>query len=165
MKKHITKRPKGFALALGAPGLLFVIIPVIIAIFVPSALGYVRKAKTVSATNTANTVYRAANSALEDLDEMDVNTLGDYIIASDASKNVNVPFDAEKFYNAGYYYDDFSDKDYFVIVENGYCTGCAVIDDSGYVCTFGSYFENNPNQNFNELYEYAVDYITELECD
>jgi len=160
MKKHITKRPKGFALALGTPGLLFVIIPVIFAIFVPSMMGYVKKSKTSSVNATASTVMKAANSALCELDEDDFKISGDYIISSDESKNVNVPFDVDEFYEkAEYYYADINDMDYFIIVEDGYCSDVAVIDDSGYVGTYGSNFGYNSGKKFNELYEEAVDYI------
>ena len=160
MKKHITKRPKGFALALGAPGLLFVIIPVIFAIFVPSMMGYVKKSKTSSVNATASTVMKAANSALTELDEDDFKLSGDYIISSDESKNVNVPFDVDEFYEkAEYYYYDMSDMDYFIIVEDGCCSDVAVIDDSGYVGTYGSLFGYNSGKKFNELYEEALEYI------
>lgn len=161
MKKHITKRPKGFALALGTPGLLVVIIPVIIAILVPSMLGYVKKSKTQTSNSNAKTVMVAANTALTELYEDDFKLSGDYIISSDESKNVNVPFDVDEFYEkAEYYYYDMSDIDYFIIVEDGYCSDVAVIDDSGYVGTYGSYFGYNSGKNFNELYEEAVDYIS-----
>lgn len=161
MKKHITKRPKGFALALGAPGLLFVIIPVIFAIFVPSMMGYVKKSKTSSVNATASTVMKAANSALTELDEENHSITEDCIISSDKSKNLNISSsDADLFYEkASYYYDDMSDMDYFIIVEDGCCSDVAVIDDSGYVGTYGSLFGYNSGKKFNELYEEALEYI------
>lgn len=161
MKKQIKKRPKGFALALGTPGLLVIIIPVIIAIFVPAMMGYVKKSRTQSSNSAASTITKASNSALEELDEMDYSISGDCIISSDKSKNVNISSsDAERFYEyASYYYDDMDELDYFIIVENGVCTNTAVITDSGYVGTYGSLFGYNSDMNFNELYEEAVDYV------
>ena len=90
MKKHNKKRPRGFVLALGVPGLIGIIIPILIAVFVPSMIGYTKKSHAASAQSTATIMYRAANAAVEEMYCNDANTLDNCIISSDRDKNYNV---------------------------------------------------------------------------
>ncbi|MBR1591543.1 MAG: type II secretion system protein [Ruminococcus sp.] len=50
------------------------IIGVLAAILVPSMLGYVKKSKIQSANSAASTILKAANSAMEELDEANYDT-------------------------------------------------------------------------------------------
>ena len=156
--KPYKKRPRGSAI-LAVPGMLGLILPVIIAIIVPSMLGYVKKSKTSSAHATASTVSKAANSALADLDEMGEKIYGNCIISSDSSKNYNASFDVDEFYEQmDLYYGDIDKTSYFVVIEDGYCSFAAAIDSTGYVGTYDYDLGiDTEGKDLEELYEEALD--------
>ncbi len=156
--KPYKKRPRGSAI-LAVPGMLGLILPVIIAIIVPSMLGYVKKSKTSSAHATASTAYKAANTALVELDEKDIDVYGSYIISSDTSKNYNVDFDVDKFYETmDTYFSDIYNTQYFVVCEDGMCVFAAVIDSTGYVGTYDYDLGiDTEGKDLEELYEEALD--------
>ncbi len=163
------------------PAILIVlmIVGVLAAILVPSMIGYTRKAKTTSANSTANSLYKAANSALCDMDEDGYNIEGYYIISSKSSENYRLPdehknyeaFDEDEFYTlVKNYYADSSQSDWFVVVENGSVTysaaskedyvgtypNVATIDGPSYYDSFSSRREK---ASLNDLYEDALDKV------
>ena len=161
MKKHNKKRPRGFVLALGVPGLIGIIIPILIAVFVPSMIGYTKKSHAASAQSTATIMYRASNAAVEEMYCNDANTLDNCIISSDRDKNYNVGsnVDIDTFYEYLGYYSDSENVEYFLVFSDGYCTDAAVIGDNGYVGTYGSDLAYSTAKNFKELYEEACDLV------
>ncbi len=125
--------------------LLIIFIPIILiiliiggilaAILIPSMSGYVKKSKISSQNVSASSVYKGASSALTELDAAGNNVSGYFIIASDKSKNVNVPndkFDLNKFYDQmDSYYADNSKCEWFVVCYSGTATYAASAESWG----------------------------------
>lgn len=105
-------------------------------IFYPAMIGYVKKSKAASANTTANTLSKAADSALVDMDEQGCDVSGNFIIHSDDSKNYNVSkdFDVDKFNEyMSYYFSTVEDVDYFIVITNGLAeyVACVYNDTTG----------------------------------
>lgn len=90
----------------------------------------------------AETLNKAANDALYELNLQEVTLQGMYFICSDKESNVAVPFDAELFYNE---LEDHLDKSlkecqYFIVIRNGKAEYTAAAYDwtKGRVNTFPS---------------------------
>ena len=119
--------------------LLLIFIPIILiiliiggilaAILLPTMNGYVKKSKITSQNASASSVYKGASSALTEMDIAGNNVGGYFIIASDKSKNVNVPtdkFDLNEFYTQmDSYYADNSNCEWFVVCYSGTATYAA----------------------------------------
>ena len=90
---------------------------------------YIKNSRQSSANADSKTIIIAYNTALTELDEMDANLSGTFILCSDESKNYNVPddFSIDEINEiVGYYYTFEEDCNYFVIISNGVCHYCAV---------------------------------------
>ncbi len=111
----------------------FVVLTAILAaILVPSMLGYAKKSRQTKTNNMAGTLYRAANTALVELDELGEKTNGKYIIASSTNDNVAVPFDIRKFDDKLERYitdENFNKYEYFIVADNGVVEYAAVCYD------------------------------------
>lgn len=112
--------------------ILLMFIGILAAILVPSMLGYTKKAKMSAANSLANTICRAANTAMVEMDEEYENTGGIYIICSDEKKNMDVPFDIDEFNKHFKQYTDnekMGKNNYFMVVNNGVVEYVAVSED------------------------------------
>ena len=94
-------------------------------------MGYVKKSKKASANASASSLYKAANTALVEMDEEDeLPNVDGALVCSDDSKNINVPddFDTEKFIDKmNEYFPDIEKMDWFVILDMG-CASYVVVD-------------------------------------
>lgn len=165
-------------LPLGILGLLFVL--VFVAILVPSMVGYTKKARFSSANSAANSLTKAATTALVELDEDGEDVRGIYIISSDKSKNTAVPFDVGEFYKAAErYFEEIDEHEYFVVIENGICVYSAVADSWNSSEQIGSYPPGSDfrprmynrdgsisrateDDTLNDLYRYASNSILDI---
>ncbi|MCR5599216.1 MAG: hypothetical protein K6G33_00515 [Ruminococcus sp.] len=86
-------------------------------------MGYVKKAKKSSANSTSSSIYKAANTALVEMDEEgDLPNVDRVLVCSDDSKNINVPadFDTAKFKEKmEHYFSDSEKTDWFVVLDMG----------------------------------------------
>ena len=106
-----------------------VLMGIFLAIFVPSLSRYKEKSKQTSINNKASSIYRGANSSLVDLDADDIDTRGDYIISSDSSKSIAVPYDVEKFYEREKrYFDKVDELEYFIVIRDGHAVYAAAAE-------------------------------------
>lgn len=150
-------------------------------IFAPAMIGYVHKSKLASANSTASTIYKAASSAITELDEEGVDLDGVHIICSDSSKNVvggemadNLDLFYEKLKN---FFNDADKVDYFVVVSDGYCYYSAIcqneyigtypihsvvdkLNDDTVLTSDYSYELENQEFTFDDLYQFAVDAVS-----
>ncbi|MCR4639181.1 proline-rich domain-containing protein [Ruminococcus sp.] len=108
------------AIVIPLAAVFLVLIVLILAIMIPSYSRYKQKAKQTNINSKASSIYRAANSALADLDADGVDVNGDYIISSDSSKDIAVPYDAGKFCEReNKYFDKAAESEYFIVVRDG----------------------------------------------
>ena len=136
------KKSHAWVLAIVLPlGILALLgIFIMAAIFVPAMIGYTKKSNFSSANSAANSLTKAATTAIVELDDKGEDVRGTYIISSDRSKNTAVPFDVGEFYErAERYFDEINEKEYFVVIENGVCTYCAVAESWTTSSMIGSY--------------------------
>lgn len=137
----------------------------------PSMIGYVRKSKQQAVNAISSTIYKAANSAIVDLDTEGIELNGLNVISSDSSKNVLNGISGteleELLENIKNYYDDLSEKDFFLVINNGMCEFTAVREnDKTGTYPINSIFtgdnieqiENVPE--YEELYEIILDNIS-----
>lgn len=148
-------------------------------ILYPTMIGYVAKSKQSAINSVANSMSKAANTALVEMDEQGLDIDGTFIIGSDSNgdlnHNVNSNFDIETFSNVmKNYFSDISDLNYFLVVNGGVCeyVVCEKTNDedfSKFVGTYpiksvpksfnGSFFESKPattdeeKLTFDELYD------------
>ncbi|MBO7395324.1 MAG: hypothetical protein J6U16_04300 [Ruminococcus sp.] len=107
--------------------IVLLILGILAAILIPSMTGYVNKSKVSSANASANSISKAVNSALIEMDESNFNVGGSYyIICSDKENNYNVPtenFDEDELYKKiKNLYADSEKCEWFAVVEYGSCT-------------------------------------------
>ena len=102
-----------------------------------SMMVYVRKSKQASANSAANSLSKAMNSALVDLDEEGGFTSSEpMLVSSDASKNIGVPPDFD-IKGLGEKVDDFfegnKELDWFVVLDKGCAVSAVVKKDKSLV--------------------------------
>jgi hypothetical protein len=94
-----------------------------------SMLKYLNRSKKTSANSATSSLYKAAMTALVEMDEEDkLPKLKGALVCSDDSKNINVPddFDTELFKKkVNNYFNDEEELDWFVILDMG-CASYAV---------------------------------------
>ena len=116
------------------------IIGVLAAILVPAMLGYVRKSKVSSANSAANTVQKAINTALVEIDEEDENAAdyGDLFISQGSAATAgDDDLDYTKFDSKVKNYMDKIDKYYiYAHCDGGVCIAVACAKDATYTGTY-----------------------------
>ena len=152
------KKSYAWILAIIIP-LASVFVLILMAILVPSMLGYTKRSKQSSFNSKANILCKAANTAIVELDEKTkggINVKGRYIISSDKSKNSGVPFDTGEFY-AGLerYFSDVKDYDYFIVFSDG-CAEYTALSESW---TKKSYVGTYPGGTARNITKYNPDGI------
>lgn len=146
-----------------------------------SMLGYVKRAKAASADTAANSLIKAANTALIEMDEermfRDENgleALDKVLISSDDSRNINVPegFDVEHFKKRlDNYFSDNTRFDWCIVID-GMCANYSFVSlndnsqigiyPSGTVLTPGLVPENDEStgkKSFDELYDICAEIL------
>lgn len=139
------------------------IIGVLAAILVPAMLGYVKKSKIQAANSAASQMVKAANSALEEMDEdPDILTLpGDGWWENNITATANTILSTDKnFYDyLTYYSDDASSAKYAVYVKEG----VAILG----VAKSGKYYGTYPacltNKNYSDTDKLATPNLTNAE--
>ena len=109
------------------------IIGVLAAILVPAMLGYVKKSKVSSANSAANTLQKAINTALVEIDEeteeasaitsFDGTTAGSVSVGTAPSSNFSNSATYKKIQN---YMDKINKYSFYGVCEGGVCTGVAL---------------------------------------
>ena len=140
-----------------------------------SMLAYVRKSKKASANSAANSLIKAANTALVEMEEEDALHAADkMIVCSDESKNVNVSddFDVAVFKKKlKSYFGDEEELDWFVVIKDG-CAVYSVSVEKG-KSQIGTYpvnsvlksdmdtesDENIGSKSFDEVYDMCADIL------
>ncbi len=93
------------------------------------------------ASDIASSIYKAANSALVELDEEGIDVSGLHVICSDTSKNIvsgELADNLDLLYNKmSVFFKDIDEYDYFVVISDYYsCDYSAVYCDDGNVGTY-----------------------------
>ena len=122
------KKSNAWILAIIIP-LACVFLLILAAIFIPAMLGYTKRSKQATYFSRANTLYKASNTVMVELDEKGKNVKGYYIISSDKSNNSYVPFDVEEFYDRlPTYMDSCYEYEYFIVCRDGMVEYAAIAD-------------------------------------
>ena len=128
------KKSKAWILAIIIPVgiVILLILGILAAILVPAMLGYTKKSKMSSENSFANSMVKAATTAIIELEEEGEKVKGKYIICSNKNDNVAVPFDIARFNEKFNKYLD-SEKlekhEYFILVIDGIVQYTAVSED------------------------------------
>ena len=130
------------------------IIGVLAAILVPSMLGYVKKSKIQSANSAASTILKAANSALEELDENDFVVKDGTFTKSSATEIEATDAKIQEYMTS--YFDDVSTAIFSFEIKNNVAIYCAAKS--------GAYFGTSPIVYTNKNYPSSVDLSTALEA-
>lgn len=134
----VKKDNSGCIIAIVVCLLIFLLVGgILVAIFVPAMLGYVGKAKTQQANADAKTIISAVNCALTEMDEKGFDVNATFVVSSDESENLFCStIDTDTLYKTTAMYTDISStSDWFVVIENGVATYCAVENDD-YIGTY-----------------------------
>ena len=104
-------------------------------------------------------LYKAANSALVDIDELGIYYEGKAIICSDSSKNINaIPSNADEDFNFAErvqrFFDNINDYEYIMFIEDESCK-CTVAIDPSNEEVVGVYDKDGKfdGMTFDEIYE------------
>lgn len=120
------------------------IIGVLAAILVPSMLGYVKKSKVSSANSAANSLQKAINTALVEVDEESQAAGNIEKVSSDGSKvtitavagsDVSKISDADFKTKVDNYMEKAKSKKWAAQCEGGVCLACAIAVDNTYTGT------------------------------
>lgn len=115
--------------------MLFVlpVLGVLAAILVPSMIGYTAKSNQSRINSSAQSIFDAYSTVIYELDYMNID-LGTepFIICSDPSMNINVPFDSTTAYTlADKYFTDIEMYDYFIVINDGWIAYAACSVNQG----------------------------------
>lgn len=129
-------------------------------------VGYTKESKQQTLNSVANTIKKASNTAIVELDEMGIEYPEKYIICSDKSKNYNVTDDFVSQFEEELeiFFSDYNEYDY-IIVLNGYeCVYVACKDPEipKYIGTYSA--ENGVSDmdgeySFDEIYNLCLEEI------
>ena len=115
---------------------------ILAAIFIPTYIGYQKKADITKINSDTTKIYKAANTALVEFDEEGKDIYGYYIISSNEDYNWNVPLDDKElddFYDKiNNYYENKEGNEWFIFIENSVCTYSAAAE-SWSSTTVGTY--------------------------
>lgn len=172
------------------PIILIILIPIVIgvliigailaAILVPAMLGYTKKSKTAAMNTKAGTLSKSINSALMEMEELDYNTNGYFIVSSEKKGNLvfeipNEYYDRKSFdisvlesKSKVYRSDELDEYEWFAVIEDGTCkyAACSEKWHSNYTgsypagsVNYGPRFYNNgksdKDADLQDLYDYA----------
>ena len=137
-----------------------------------SMMGYVKKSKQTSMNAAASSLMKASNTTLCELDEMGAELPEKCIICSDSTKNYNVNEDflSDVEENLKYYFSDYNEFDYIIVIDNGFCTytTCTDPENPKYIGTYpanklystdGEYVTMDGKYTFDEIYNLCLDEI------
>ncbi len=111
---------------------------ILAAILIPSMLGYTAKSNQASVNAAAKTILNSYSTTITEMDAEGMNISGTYVICSESDANINVPGDADVFYaTSEKYFDTINDYTYFVVVQDGYVSYAACVENDG--DTIGTY--------------------------
>lgn len=116
------------------------IIGVLAAILVPAMLGYVKKSKIQSANSAASTMLKAANSALEEMDEVDAPTPTGAVGHGSTGTGIT-----EFISYLTYYSDDAKSSNWAVYIKDGVAVTAAARS--------GRYYGTSPSGLTNKNYD------------